>query len=94
MTDKQIIIDGVDVSGCSVYKNSICLISKEKCNARCDYAAYYFEEQLKRLQAELEGKDKLLQEIKEIAEDIINNDVYENSDSKAERILEKIKEVI
>lgn len=36
MTNKeQIIINGVDVSGCSAYENGLCLIDKDKCNARC-----------------------------------------------------------
>lgn len=55
MTDKeQIIIDGVDVSGCSAYENGLCLIHKDKCNARCDYASYYLYEQLARKTAECE----------------------------------------
>ena len=37
---------------------------------------------------------KALEEIREIAEDIVENDVYENSDAKAEKILDKINEVI
>lgn len=35
-----------------------------------------------------------LEEIREIAKDIIENDVYENSDVKAEEILNKINEVL
>lgn len=35
-----------------------------------------------------------LEEIREIAKDIIENDVYENSDVKAEKILDKINEVL
>lgn len=35
-----------------------------------------------------------LEEISEIAKDIIENDVYENSDIKAEKILNKINEVL
>ena len=35
-----------------------------------------------------------LEEIREIAKDIIENDVYENSDAKAEKILNKIDEVL
>ena len=36
----------------------------------------------------------VLEEIREIAKDIIENDVYENSDAKAEKILNKINEVL
>lgn len=35
-----------------------------------------------------------LEEIRKIAKDIIENDVYENSDVKAEKILDKINEVL
>lgn len=35
-----------------------------------------------------------MEEIREIAKDIIENDVYENSDVKAEKILDKINEVL
>lgn len=54
MTDKEIIIDKVNVRTCSVYKDGICLISKEKCNAKCDYAAYYLYEQLQCKEQECE----------------------------------------
>lgn len=37
---------------------------------------------------------KALEEIRELAKDIIENDVYENSDVKAEKILTKINEVL
>ena len=35
-----------------------------------------------------------LEEIRKIAKDIIENDVYENSDVKAEKILDRINEVL
>ena len=54
MTDKETIINKVNVNRCSVYKNGLCLISKEKCNAKCDYAAYYLYEQLERKEQEYE----------------------------------------
>ena len=41
-----------------------------------------------------EGYKQALEEIREIAKDIIENDVYENSDVKAEKILTKINEVL
>ena len=47
--------------------------------------------------AERQEKNKyrsVLEEIREIAKDIIENDVYENSDVKAEMILNKINEVL
>lgn len=59
MTDKQIIIDGVDVSGCKHYKNRNCIVdycltdmpfSEAKCelNTNCNY------KQLKRKEQECE----------------------------------------
>ena len=50
MTDKQIIIDGVDVSGCTHYKTGDCLISPVWCDQfyNCDY------KQLKRKEQDLE----------------------------------------
>ncbi len=44
------IIDGVDVSGCCLYKDGICLTDKGKCTSMCDYGAYAREEKLKRLE--------------------------------------------
>lgn len=82
MTDKEKIdIDGVDVSGCSVYKNGLCLVTKNKCNARCDYASYYLYEQLARKTAECEELKKEKAEIKK----------YLGIDSKT--ILERLEEL-
>lgn len=55
MADKEIIIDGVDVSGCGTYKNGKCLITKARCNARCDHGIFYLYEQLVCKTAECEG---------------------------------------
>jgi len=55
MEHEPIWMDGVDVSGCSVYKKGKCLISKAKCNARCDYGAIYLKEQLARKTQECEN---------------------------------------
>ena len=66
MTDKETIINKVNVNRCSVYKNGLCLISKEKCNAKCDYAAYYLYEQLERKEQECEKYEQALDEIKSI----------------------------
>lgn len=74
MSDKeQIIIDGVDVGGCSVYKNGLCLVTKNKCNAVCDYASYYLREQLARKMQECEELKQTLTEIKEIASKVLLN---------------------
>lgn len=77
---EPIMIDGVDVSGCSVYENGLCLIDKDKCNARCDYASYYLYEQLARKTAECElletqlefyhiGEAKLVQRNQELEQE-------------------------
>ena len=42
----------IDVSGCCLYKDGICLTDKGKCTSMCDYGAYAREEELKRLEAE------------------------------------------
>lgn len=70
---EQIIIDGVDVSGCSVYKNGKCLISKAKCNARCDYAAIYLKEQLVRKTQEYEKLKEELNFLKNNEDLLISN---------------------
>lgn len=65
MTDKEkTIIDGVDVGGCSVYKNGLCLVTKNKCNAVCDYASYYLREQLARKTQECEQKEEKYEALK------------------------------
>lgn len=65
MTDKEIIINKVSVRACSVYKDGICLISKEKCNAKCDYAAYYLYEQLERKEQECKSLEARVKELEE-----------------------------
>lgn len=69
MTDKeQIIIDGVDVSGCEDFREGYCYPDTGvcyKCDTNCQYAAFYLKEQLARKTQECE---ELKAEIKEIAE--------------------------
>ena len=75
MTDKQIIIDGVDVSGCKKYEHEIvrCNATLKNmcfCGGRCTdkkNADCYFK-QLKRKEQECEKYKQTLTEIKEIAE--------------------------
>ena len=59
MTDKQIIIDGVDVSGCNYYQYSMCTATKDNygdCSFYCkDYEMNYcYYKQLKRKEQECE----------------------------------------
>lgn len=121
MTDKEIMIDGVDVSGCGYYDEieqecNICGMGKDREDTFCrkckDNKNCYYK-QLKRLEAENAKLkeylkmyqfsdeqhllkviliEQILTKIKEIAEDIITNDVYENSDVKAKRIIDLINE--
>lgn len=81
--------------------NEYCLQELEKENETWQKTCEVLKEQ-----AQLDGEciDKLieardmyakaLEEIREISKDIIENDVYENSDVKAEKILTKINEVL
>ena len=68
MTDKQIIIDGVDVSGCSYYQHNMCTATKDDygdCSLCCqDYDmndCYY--KQLKRKEQECEELKAVLKAI-------------------------------
>jgi len=71
---EEIIINGVDVAGCSLYLNGngkcLRLLTdnepETECNAICDYGCLYHKEQLKRLEQE----NKALQAYKDINEDL------------------------
>ncbi len=79
------IIDGVDVSGCCLYKDGICLTDKGKCTSMCDYGAYAREEKLKRLETENA-------KLKELLETRCYNEVeFENK--KLKEALEEIREM-
>ena len=59
MTDKQIIIDGVDVSGCEHYKNrtciaDYCLTDMPFSEAKCELNSNCYYKQLKRKEQECE----------------------------------------
>lgn len=65
MTDKEIIIDGVDVSGCFHYKNQSCiadylLTDLDFSNAKCAYSPNCHFKQLQRKTQECEQKEKEL----------------------------------
>lgn len=66
MTDKQIIIDGVDVSGCKHYKNRNCiadylLTDMDFSEAKCELCKNCYFKQLKRKERECEELKKQLQ---------------------------------
>lgn len=99
MTDKQIMIDKVDVSGCSLYHDGFCLNYRtddgyDKCNAVCDYASYELRQMLIRKEQECEEwKEKCKkygeineQETKDYAELKAENERYKQA-------LEEIREI-
>jgi hypothetical protein len=96
MTDKQIIIDGVDVSGCKYYveNNGIeaqgCYELTDLCecnneNEFCDNNPNCYYKQLKRA-------EQKLKEIKEIAEDFYLDGEHVKDKYLAQEILQKISE--
>ena len=100
MTDKQIIIDGVDVSGCKKYEHEIvrCNATLKNmcfCGGRCTdkkNADCYFK-QLKRKEQECNKYKQTITEIEEIAMCIMDDDLEESSAYyNAKQILQKISE--
>ena len=98
MTDKQIIIDGVDVSGCKKYEHEIvrCNATLQNmcfCGGRCTdkkNADCYFK-QLKRKEQECNKLKQTLAEIEEIAMCIMDDDLEESSAYyNAKQILQQI----
>ncbi len=73
MTDKQIIIDGVDVSGCRFYKhNGECentTVWSDYCKAHCN-CVYKLEQQLKRKEQECESLNRWLPIISRLEMDL------------------------
>ena len=71
MTDKQIIIDGVDVSKCKYidienFEKPIChcISQRNECEMPCEYNKDCYFKQLARMKRELEAKDKECEELK------------------------------
>ena len=105
MTDKQIIIDGVDVSGCKKYEHEIvrCNATLKNmcfCGGRCTdekNANCYFK-QLKRKEEECEGLDG---ELNDLTRDIktrlkvekIKRDQLKAENEKLEQTIAEIKEI-
>ena len=101
-TDKQIIIDGVDVSGCPYSKigkyNKYCeqdLYDDGTPVFTCDEYTNCYYKQLKRKEQECERLKQTLAEIKEVAENAYCLTNYTNKDMAqfAKQILQKISEV-
>lgn len=109
MIDKQIIIDGVDVSGCIHYQDNMCTATKDNygdCSFYCkdyDMNDCYFK-QLKRKEQECEKYKQALAKIEEIAESEIDSKEFmvvqcmlngnvDNKNKILKQILQKISEV-
>ena len=97
MTDKQIIIDGVDVSGCPHYIHKDGSCSSQDCECiKCIHNVCFYKD-YKAKEQECEELKQTLTEIKEIAENVqsfvgrinIEDDVFE----QMEQILQKISEM-
>ena len=81
--------------------NEYCLQELEKenkelkiSNSNLDNQLHRTNEMMSNCNNRLQKYRSALEEIREIAKDIIENDVYENSDVKAEKILTRINEVL
>jgi hypothetical protein len=97
MTDKQIIIDGCDVSGCLYFCDGYCNDNNDgfKCNLNSEHCYYKqlkrkeqeFEEQLDQLKAENESWQKEYWKLEQ------GNDFLAEKNSKLKGCLTDIKEV-
>lgn len=97
MTKEPIMIDDVDVSGCSLYHDGICLNYRtddgyDKCNAVCDYASYELRQTLKRKEQEFEQYKKSKQASYETMQKEWNEAKNEVKELKVE--LEKYKQAL
>ena len=101
MTDKQIIIDGVDISKCKHYDEvfNYCdqsylgeggLLKNTKNPKRCECSPNCYYKQLKRKGQECEKLKQTLREIKEIAEEDFNHTCWETYARQLKQILQKI----
>ena len=99
MTDKQIIDDGIDVSGCEYYNkdDKTCrevngnydtdICEFDKCeNSNCYY------KQLKRKEQECEKLKQTIAEIKELVYELTNQEYTDFIEGKQEQILQVISE--
>ena len=97
MTDKQIIIDGIDVSGCIYYQYNMCTATKDDygdCSLCCqDYDmndCYY--KQLKRKEQECEELKKIINEAKNSNLDLKSFLVGEAVGNEYEQQLDQLKQ--
>ena len=97
MTDKQIIIDGVDVSGCIYYDNGKCL-NDEMVQCSCEKVAVCYYKEYKRKEQELEAYKMEAEEGKEInaelkAENKHLNDLLNQALKELEKTRETLTEI-
>ncbi len=91
MTDKQIIIDGVDVGGCPYYIDSKGDCSSHDCECiKCIHNECFYKD-YKRKEQECEELKKTLTEIKEIVEPYY---IVCSKDSPVAQILQKISKAL
>ena len=103
MTDKEIIIDGVDVSGCEFYQiaENELYPKAQYCGSMrttfCENEPNCYYKQLKRLEqenAELKAENERLKEEKEnLIEQLVTYNQFENSYNKYRQTLQEIKEI-
>lgn len=100
MTDKQIIIDGVDVSGCSYYQHNMCTATKDDygdCSLCCqDYDmndCYY--KQLNRKEQEVQqAMDNYVQlDLKRVKEYNELVDLYKAKEQECEKLKEELEQI-
>ena len=96
MTDKQIIIDGVDVSGCECYTQNIkmdCILHPLQSDA-CKNNPNCYYKQLKRKEQKHEELKEEIKHYKQIAQYHGNLSVkYTNKSAKLRQTLAEIKEI-
>ena len=94
---EEIIIDGIDVSGCSLLnkKIEVCMYNRETCNGICDYGCYARNEIIERLKQENERlKEKNKEIIKDYEEAYTKQIEYADDVIKLTHALEEIREIV
>lgn len=97
MSEKEIIIDGIDVNECDHFREGYCHPGTGvcyKCDTNCQYAAFYLKEQLARktqeceeLKKEIINKNEKIKELRFSVSDLTNRLCYLNAE-KSFRIVD------
>lgn len=90
MSEKEIIIDGIDVNECDHFREGYCHPGTGvcyKCDTNCQYAAFYLKEQLARktqeceeLKKEIIDKNEKIKELRFSVSDLTNRLCYLNAE--------------